>query len=91
MTALLTLLVLAAFAYAVHRYAPPAGTALDRLRPDLDSASHYDDLRSPSDLDAVHSRFDPTETPAESVSGPVTAQCARPRTPLFARFKASFS
>ncbi|WP_054812392.1 hypothetical protein [Nocardia arizonensis] len=71
MIALLPLLILACFGYAIVRYAPPSQPRefrLDRFRPrgtlTEGSRSHYDEQRRYVDLAAIHGRAEPSETTA---------------------------
>ncbi|MBH0778127.1 hypothetical protein [Nocardia bovistercoris] len=62
MTALLALLILAASAYAIRRFAPRSETdfRLHRIHPR--DHSDYDYQRRYSDLSAVHARYEPAES-----------------------------
>ncbi|MET7770802.1 hypothetical protein [Nocardia sp. NPDC005366] len=98
MTALLTLAILAAFGYAIHRFAPKSGAEsfpLDHFRtpgPLLDnSASHYEEQRRYCDLAAIHSRFDRPELVAGPIVEPGRAAGRPIPNPSCGTFKASFS
>lgn len=98
MTALLTLLILTAFGYAIHRFAPrPRRRILrpDRLHahaPGADrSASRYDDQRRYSDLAAIQARFGPEEDTAATREETHSAPAASRLLPIPGAAKASLA
>ncbi|WP_405178614.1 hypothetical protein OG225_31940 [Nocardia sp. NBC_01377] len=99
MTALLSLLVVVvAFAYAVHRFAPRSGATafrIDRFRapwPLLDdSASYYEEQRQYADIAAIRSRSEAAEVAAEPIREAERAVVRSASNPSCGTFKASFS